>query len=146
MLKVYTDGASRGNPGLAGAGIIILDEKGIVISEVKKFLGVKTNNAAEYSALILSVEAIRNIASNIKENNEVCFYSDSQLMVNQITGRYKVKDPGLSKLYEEFISKVKSMKLKYTAVHIPRNENKLADKLANRAIDERDEQQTFEFK
>ncbi len=146
MLKVYTDGASRGNPGLSGAGIIIFDEDGKVIKEEMKFLGVMTNNAAEYSALIQSLDAIRNINNDTKINNEVRFYSDSLLMVNQITGRFKVKDPGLSKFYTEFISIVKNMKLKYSAEHIPRNENKLADKLANRAIDEREEQQSLEFK
>ncbi len=146
MLKVYTDGASRGNPGLAGAGIIIFDEAGNVIREEKKFLGVMTNNAAEYSALIQSLHAIRKIKNETKTNCVVRFHSDSLLMVNQITGRFKVKDPGLGKLYSEFISIVRDMKLEYSAVHIPRNENKLADKLANRAIDEREEQQTLELK
>jgi ribonuclease HI len=144
-LKVYTDGASRGNPGLSGAGIVILDESGNIISEEKQFLGVMTNNAAEYSALILSLEAIRKLKHKETQIPAVRFYSDSQLMVNQITGKFKVKDLQLSKFHKEFLTTVKKMNLEFSAIHIPRNENKLADKLANKAIDEREIQQALEF-
>ena len=145
MLKVYTDGASRGNPGLSGAGIVIFDETGKIISEEKQFLGVMTNNAAEYSALILSLEAIRKLKNNKTQIPAVRFYSDSQLMVNQITGKFKVKDLQLSKFHKEFLTTAKKMNLDFSAIHIPRNENKLADKLANKAIDEREMQQALEF-
>ena len=144
MLKVYTDGASRGNPGLSGAGIVIFDETGKIISEEKQFLGVMTNNAAEYSALILSLEAIRKLKNNKTQIPAVRFYSDSQLMVNQITGKFKVKDLQLSKFHKEFLTTAKKMNLDFSAIHIPRNENKLADKLANKAIDEREMQQALE--
>jgi ribonuclease HI len=145
LLKVYTDGASRGNPGLSGAGIVILDESGNIICEEKQFLGVMTNNAAEYSALILSLEAIRKLKHNKNQNLSVRFYSDSLLMVNQVTGKFKVKDLQLSKFNKEFLTTAKEMKLDFSAFHIPRNENKLADKLANKAIDEREIQQALEF-
>ena len=144
-MKVYTDGASRGNPGLSGAGIVILDESGNIICEEKQFLGVMTNNAAEYSALILSLEAIRKLKHNKNQNLSVRFYSDSLLMVNQVTGKFKVKDLQLSKFHKEFLTTAKEMKLDFSAIHIPRNENKLADKLANKAIDEREIQQALEF-
>lgn len=144
-MKVYTDGASRGNPGLSGAGIVILDESGNIISEEKQFLGVMTNNAAEYSALILSLEAIRKLKHKETQIPAVRFYSDSQLMVNQITGKFKVKDLQLSKFHKEFLTTAKKMNLEFSAIHIPRNENKLADKLANKAIDEREIQQALEF-
>lgn len=144
-MKVYTDGASRGNPGLSGAGIVILDESGNIISEEKQFLGVMTNNAAEYSALILSLEAIRKLKHKNAQIPAVSFYSDSQLMVNQITGKFKVKDLQLSKFHKEFLTTAKKMNLEFSAIHIPRNENKLADKLANKAIDEREIQQALEF-
>ena len=144
-MKVYTDGASRGNPGLSGAGIVIFDETGKIISEEKQFLGVMTNNAAEYSALILSLEAIRKLKNNKTQIPAVRFYSDSQLMVNQITGKFKVKDLQLSKFHKEFLTTAKKMNLDFSAIHIPRNENKLADKLANKAIDEREMQQALEF-
>lgn len=145
LLKVYTDGASRGNPGLAGAGVVITDESGIVLSEEMQFLGVMTNNAAEYSALILSLDAIRKI--NHKDNNKIVvrFYSDSLLMVNQITGKFKVKDSQLGKFHKEFLTTAKKMNLNFSAIHIPRDENKLADRLANKAIDEREIQQALEF-
>ncbi len=130
---------------MSGAGIVIFDETGKIISEEKQFLGVMTNNAAEYSALILSLEAIRKLKNNKTQIPAVRFYSDSQLMVNQITGKFKVKDLQLSKFHKEFLTTAKKMNLDFSAIHIPRNENKLADKLANKAIDEREMQQALEF-
>ncbi len=144
LLKVYTDGASRGNPGLSGAGILITDQEGNVIKQHSEFLGVMTNNSAEYSALLKSLDVIGSIDKELV-NGRTEFYSDSELMVRQINGRYKVKDRGISEFVRAFRDKVKSMKLEFVINHIPRSANSAADKLANEAIDKREVQQTMEF-
>lgn len=145
MLKVYTDGASRGNPGLSGAGVLITDEDGNVIRQHSEFLGVMTNNAAEYSALLKSLDVIGSIDKELVSGRAE-FFSDSELMVMQITGRYKVKDPGISEFVKAFRKKMRSLKLEFVMNHIPRSANSAADKLANEAIDKREVQQTLEFK
>jgi ribonuclease HI len=143
--NVYTDGASRGNPGLSGAGIVVTDSDGQIIEKQKEFLGEMTNNAAEYSALIKSLKVIRKLQRQGIKIDTVSFFSDSQLIVNQINGIFKVKDIRLSAYLSEFKSKSENLKIQYSVSHIPRKENKLADELANRAIDEREEQLTIEF-
>ncbi len=145
MLKVYTDGASRGNPGLAGAGVCITDSTGSELKKVKSFLGTLTNNIAEYKALLLSIDALSELSARGLKIESIIFYSDSLLMVRQISGRFKIKSAEISLLVSEFKDKVRKNKFKYTIEHIPRGENKVADKLANEAIDEREEQLTLKF-
>ena len=128
---LYTDGACRGNPGEAGAGIVILDEEGNTIRELKKYLGEKTNNAAEYQALIIGIKEVLKLGGN-----RVHIFSDSELMVNQLNGAYRVKNKGLMVLYNEADRLLKEF-VGYDIKHINRNKNCQADKLANEAIDEK---------
>lgn len=127
---MYIDGGSRGNPGVAGAGIIL--ENDGKRSGFFRYLGVKTNNEAEYSALIIGLTvAIENNVKNIR------VYSDSELLCNQINGVYKVKNENLKKYYIEaknLIDKFNSFEIN----HIPREQNGSADKMANKAMDLKD--------
>ena len=135
ILNVYTDGASRGNPGLAGIGIVIKDIDDNIVTTGKKFLGLLTNNSSEYTALIEGVKLLRTLDL---EFSEVNFFLDSELVVKQIKGQYKIKHKDLIKLSIEFWSEIKLLGKNFTITHIPREKNKIADKLANEAIDERD--------
>lgn len=127
-LIIYTDGVSRGNPGDAGIGIIIKDASGKVIDEIGRYIGIATNNIAEYSALIAALKyAVRHKAGSMK------IFSDSELMVKQMNGEYRVKDGNIAILFkeaQELLKKIGS----FTIRHIPREENREADKLANRAV------------
>lgn len=129
-LIINVDGASRGNPGESGAGVVIRDEKGNVIEKTCKYIGIATNNIAEYNALILALETAKQIGAK-----EVKIYSDSELMVKQIKGEYRVKNEGLKPLYQNVMSLLKDFKA-YGIIHIEREKNTEADKLANQAIDE----------
>ncbi len=131
LLVIYVDGASRGNPGEAGAGVLIKNENGNVIKRATRYLGITTNNVAEYKALIHALEIVRQIGCD-----RVRIFSDSQLMVRQINGQYTVKSEDLKPLFHEVMSLLKGLK-GHDIIHIVRTENKEADKLANRAIDER---------
>ena len=131
-LIIYTDGASRGNPGPAGIGIVICNQSGEIVKEYKKFIGSTTNNIAEYRALIKALE----LASSFPANEIDCF-SDSELMVKQLNGEYSVKNEKLGKLFFQVREKEKRFeKVKY--FHVPREEEHLkrADQLANIAIDD----------
>lgn len=125
---LYTDGASRGNPGEAGAGALLTNEQGKEFP-LSRYLGIKTNNQAEYEALILGLEALIQY-----QPEEVEIYADSELMVKQLNGEYKVKNEGLKPHYEKVKNLLKNFK-KVLIRHIPREENKRADELANEAID-----------
>lgn len=133
-IKVFTDGASRGNPGESGIGIIIYDESGSILAKWNEYIGVTTNNQAEYKALLKSIDLISKLDGNAP-GEMVEFHADSELMVKQIKGMYKVKDKGLIQLHKEFNRKIKELGIKYKITHIDRSLNKDADKLANWAID-----------
>ena len=125
----YIDGGSRGNPGIAGYGVDVQDESGAPVASLSENLGVRTNNFAEYSALI---GALRYALANGYEGLRA--YADSELMVRQINGVYKVKSPDLQPLFREakaLISKLKS----FSIHHVPREQNCEADRLANLAMD-----------
>ncbi len=128
-LTLHIDGGSRGNPGPAGAGVVIHADDATLIYEGAFFLGHQTNNAAEYYALIHGLQRI----AELGESN-VTVYSDSELLVRQITGQYRVKNPNLARLFEQ----VQMLLLRvpcWSIQHIPREENRRADELANLAID-----------
>lgn len=133
IVKVYTDGASRGNPGSAAAGIVIKDETGNEIKTFGKYIGECTNNVAEYTALIESVKLLKELNEPFEE---ISFFCDSELMVKQIKGEYKIRHKDLIKLSLEFWKEIKSLNKKFSITYIPREENKTADKLANEALDE----------
>jgi ribonuclease HI len=126
---VYTDGASRGNPGKAGIGAVIYDENGQVLKEISDYIGETTNNVAEYKAVIAGLRAGLELKATIIEVN-----ADSQLLVRQLNGDYRVKNEGLKPLYKEAVNLLSRYK-SYKIIHIPREKNKVADKLANRGID-----------
>lgn len=132
-IRIYTDGASRGNPGNAAIGIVIEDEAGNEIQTAKKFLGNYTNNVAEYCALIEGVKTLKNVTFDFSEIN---FFCDSELIVKQIKGVYKIKNKDLIKLSLEFWKEIKSVNKKFSINHIPREKNSRADQLANEALDE----------
>lgn len=128
-LYLFTDGASRGNPGPAGAGVLIKNQKGDVLLKKSQFLGRATNNEAEYQALILGLESARKFEPEVL----VCL-SDSQLIVSQLNGRYRVKKPHLGLLF----AKVRQVERHYPkAIYklISRDKNVAADALANAALD-----------
>ena len=127
---VHVDGGSRGNPGPSGAGAVIRDPSGKVVRRLAKYLGVATNNVAEYEALILALEE----AASISDLDSLTVYADSQLMVRQIKGEYRVKNEALKGLYAIAIKLVESFQ-DFEIRHIPREENSDADKLANEAMD-----------
>lgn len=132
-LIAFTDGASRGNPGEAAIGIVIKSEDHTTIKTHKKYLGTATNNVAEYTALLLCVEMIKN--SETLECTELVVNTDSELMTRQMNGEYKVKDAGLKDLFQKVKIALGSAQFKFSIRHIPRSLNKEADALANEALD-----------
>ncbi len=130
-LKVHTDGASRGNPGEAGIGVLIEDESGRIIREIRRYIGTATNNQAEYAALITALRAAREINAG-----SVTVFADSELLVKQVKGEYKVKHPQLQPLYAEAKELISGLR-KFSITHVPREKNAHADALANEAIDKK---------
>jgi len=129
-LQLFSDGASRGNPGHAGAGISILDEKGNELVRASQYLGQCTNNEAEYRALLLGLEKCAEFGSG-----SLKIHLDSELIVKQIRGEYKVKHPNLKPLYQKTIKKISDF-ASFSITHVRREKNSRADELANRAIDD----------
>jgi len=127
---LYADGGSRGNPGPAGAGAYLVDPEGNCLAEVHRFLGSTTNNVAEYSALILGLHEAAKF-----QPKKLLVRLDSQLIVRQLEGAYRVKQPHLQKLYAEAKALLEKFP-NFTVEHIPREENTEADRLANEAMDE----------
>ena len=127
-MEIYIDGASRGNPGPAGAGAVLL-KGGRIVKQLSVYLGVQTNNVAEYKALIFALEE----ALRLKEA-DIKVYTDSQLLARQINREYKIKSPNLSGLFQE-AQNLLSAFVFFQIIHIPREENKEADKLATEAAD-----------
>lgn len=126
-LTIYIDGSSRGNPGPSGVGVIIYDNKR-VIEKVSSYIGRATNNISEYKALILALQYAKRV-----ESESLTIFSDSELMLNQINGRYIVKDKVLKMLYNEAKELINGFR-DVALLHIPRECNKEANKLANQAI------------
>jgi ribonuclease HI len=129
LIVVNVDGASRGNPGESGIGVAIFDKDSNLINEACDYLGVATNNISEYKALILGIKL------SMKYNaKRILFKSDSELMVKQIKGEYKVKNAQLKLLFTEAQSLLKKQ-ANWKIMHVPREENKEADLLANKGVD-----------
>jgi ribonuclease HI len=127
--RLYCDGASRGNPGPAGAGAVLYDPRGNLAAQASEFLGEATNNVAEYQALLLGLKLARDL-----KVPRLRLLADSQLLVRQLTGHYRVKSPHLIPLWQQAIKELQSFEACGIA-HVPREENREADALANRAID-----------
>jgi ribonuclease HI len=130
VLRLFTDGAARGNPGPAGLGIVIEDENGMRLQGLVRYIGTATNNQAEYLALI---EGLRAVSEWKPDRLEV--FLDSKLVVEQMKGRYRVKNGSLAALHRQAQELLESFP-EVTIAHVPREKNRGADALANRAIDE----------
>jgi probable phosphoglycerate mutase len=129
-LIVECDGASRGNPGPAAVGVRITHTNGEVLAEIAEGIGVATNNVAEYTAAIRGLGRARELGAQ-----EVLVRSDSRLLVEQLSGRFKVKNPTLQRLHAEASSLAAGFaRIRYE--HVPRERNTEADRLANRGVDE----------
>jgi ribonuclease HI len=130
-LRIHVDGASRGNPGHAGFGVHVADPDGTTVAELYGHLGHATNNVAEYQGLL---HALRWAQAQGARSLEI--FSDSELLVRQMGGRYRVKNPKLQPLYREASALVAGFE-RVRLEHVPRERNREADALANRALDER---------
>jgi ribonuclease HI len=130
VTRIHIDGASRGNPGPAGIGVLVLGPSGEVVERLHRGIGEATNNVAEYRALLLALE--RALAMGVRDL-EVC--SDSELLVRQLQGRYRVKHPGLQPLFAKARQDIGGFR-HFEIRHVPRELNAEADALANRGIDE----------
>jgi probable phosphoglycerate mutase len=128
-ITAFCDGGSRGNPGPAGFGVYIQDENGAKIAELSEFLGVKTNNFAEYSGLLAALDyALEHGHTHLR------VVADSELMVKQIKGQYRVNSPELRPLYEEARRRIVQLE-GFQIQHVLREKNRRADQLANEAMD-----------
>jgi ribonuclease HI len=127
---INCDGAARGNPGPAGAGAVVVDAEGAVLAEVAEGLGETTNNVAEYTAAIRGLEEASRLGAR-----DVLLRSDSLLLVNQLTGRYRVKTAHLQPLHRRIRDLVRDFD-RVEFEHVPRERNVEADRLANRGVDD----------
>lgn len=128
-LVIHIDGGARGNPGPAGAGVVIRTEGGEPILEAGYFLGRVTNNVAEYTALLKALEA-----AVTRGGTSLLIHSDSELLVRQINGEYRVKNPGLQPLFDEAMGRLRRL-TSWKVQHVRREFNARADELANLAMD-----------
>lgn len=132
-LIIYTDGASRGNPGHASYGFVILDGQGKLVYEEGNYIGVTTNNVAEYTAVLKALKHVREITRKSRLIR-IELYADSKLVAEQLSGNYKIKAKHLKPLIEDIIF----LSIELGGVifsHVPRSKNILADRLANEALD-----------
>ncbi len=133
---IFADGGARGNPGPAGAGAVIKNEQKEVVLSVSHFLGEATNNVAEYTALVLALRALKNYVGEEAHTTNVFVFMDSELVIKQMKGVYKIKHPNLKILASE-VSSLASLFHSISYAHIRREQNAEADALANRAMDAR---------
>jgi ribonuclease HI len=129
---IYTDGGARGNPGPGAAAAVILDDDEDIVSEVSAYLGATTNNVAEYEALLLALQRARELGYD-----HASIRMDSELIVRQLNGIYKVKDPKLRELYGQAVRALREF-VAWSVAHVPRSENKRADELVNAELDARE--------
>jgi len=131
-LNAYTDGASRGNPGESGIGMVVRDEQGSLLFTASGYIGIATNNLAEYAALLALLKKVKRIKCT-----RLIVYSDSELMVRQINGEYKVKNEQLGKCRQQIRRILEKKPFEFMIKHIPREMNLEADRLANAGIESR---------
>ena len=134
-IYTYTDGGSRGNPGPSGAGVFICDGEKNALKEVAKFLGVGTNNMAEYQAVVIALKTLKKMYGEKTQEMHFEVRMDSELIQRQLTGVYKVKDAGLRVHFESIKKMITTDFPHMTFVHVRREQNKDADRLANEAMD-----------
>jgi ribonuclease HI len=134
---IYTDGGSRGNPGKAGIGVVFYNEKEQIIKEYGEYIGDNlTNNDAEYSAVIFALKKFKSLFGKLlAENTDIEIRADSELVVKQLNGDYRLSDPKI----QQFFIEIWNLKFDFKSVkfkHIPREKNKEADKLVNEVLDQ----------
>ena len=144
-LIFYIDGASQGNPGPSGIGVVVCDQDENVLDNINEYIGENTNNIAEYNALIYALQE-----GLIRKANSVTINTDSELLVKQLNGDYKVKDENIRRLFKQSQRLLKGFK-QVQINHVERNKNKGADKLATKAVNDnkklnlKKQQATFTF-
>lgn len=131
-LTVCIDGASRGNPGLAAIGVVVI-KNGAPVREIGESIGIATNNIAEYRALLRGLREAGTLGART-----VQVQSDSELLVRQLSGKYRVRSQALAPLHRQALARIRQFD-KVIVSHVPRTQNQLADALANRALDEADQ-------
>jgi ribonuclease HI len=132
IIVAYTDGAARGNPGESGIGVIFKDENGTVLKKIHGYIGEATNNVAEYQALLACLKNVPKATCS-----RLLVHSDSELMVRQLLGEYKVKDPNLKLMFQKVQKLLAKAPYEFEIKHVGRELNKEADQLANLGIDSR---------
>jgi len=135
MISVFTDGGSRGNPGHAAIGVYIVDQSSNKIHEFGENIGIATNNVAEYKAIVAALSWLARNKELVEKDSNISFFTDSQLIYSQIVGLYKIKDAKLRELLFKIREKEAQIKGNIRYYHIPREENKKADRLVNAALD-----------
>lgn len=135
-ITVYTDGGARGNPGPAGIGVYILDSTQEELWRHRLFLGTKTNNEAEYTAFQAALQFLHEFLINQADvYGLITFKLDSKLVVEQLNRNWQIKEPRLRDLAEKIWQSLASLPCDFVITHIPREQNKVADALANEAMD-----------
>lgn len=143
-ITIYTDGGSRGNPGPSAIGVVYVNEKEQIIKEYSEYIGDKlTNNEAEYSAVIFALKKFKALfGKEIAKRSEIQVRSDSELLVKQLNGEYKIVNENIQSLFLKIWNlKIDFLKIKFKQV--PREKNKDADRLANEALDAKAKTQTL---
>lgn len=135
MITVFTDGGSRGNPGPAAWGFSITDETGQEVAGIGKYIGINTNNVAEYMAVIESYNWLLAHRELLMDSSGISFFMDSELICKQLNGLYKVKHPTMQNLHFTVRKKEKELGIPVTYTHVRREKNKRADALVNMALD-----------
>ena len=132
---IYTDGGSRGNPGPSAAGAVFCNEKGVIFKKYSEYLGEKTNNEAEYQPVILALKKFKQVfGKKLAKNTEIEIRADSELLIRQLTGLYKILEPQIQSLFMAIWNlKLDFKKIKFKLVS--RQKNQEADQLVNEALD-----------
>jgi len=131
-LQIYTDGGSRGNPGKSACAFVVVKD-GVEVHKDSKYLGIGTNNFAEYQGVIVALNWL--LGNEKYKNSNVEFFLDSELVVRQLNGRYKVKNVNLQKLFNEIKDSIKGLNGKVSFSNVPREDNSSADALLNETLD-----------
>ncbi|MDP3991117.1 MAG: ribonuclease HI family protein [Candidatus Nealsonbacteria bacterium] len=140
---IYTDGGSRGNPGPSAIGVVLCDEKGKAVKGYSELIGVRTNNEAEYEAVIFALKKVKALyGKKAVKDSEVEVRADSELLIKQLNGEYKIIEPKIQALFlKTWNLKIDFNKIKF--ICIPREKNKEADSLVNQALDNQAKNQTL---
>lgn len=133
IVIIHSDGGSRGNPGPAACAYVA-ELKKEIIKKQSKFLGNSTNNVAEYEGVLLATKWVLEEKVNLL-TDEILFYLDSELVVKQLTGEYKIKKPELQSISLDILKNIKNSGIKFHFKHVPREQNKVADFLVNKELD-----------